>query len=191
MAECSAGRCRRTVPDGESYCCAPCQLSWQRSYSPTDMHSERCNLRQGPASDSAESIPTYQPFNVPAEPEPDPPSVRYQSHSDTSAEAAHELEESGGAQTLRRLALGLLMDRGSTGATGREVAEHFGGQITSWHPRLVELEEEGLVTRLERRRENDGTGRNAHVYVAKGWELPDDRPAPGPSKRCPHCGGML
>jgi hypothetical protein len=120
--------------------------------------------------------------------------AHFQAHSDTSREAAVAIHED--VVGRRRSVLRFVRAQGRRGVTGRELADHFrhregDDQVTSWHPRLVELADAGLLVKLERKRANV-TGKPAHVYVVPEAMGADDRPAPPPPpKSCPHCGGEL
>lgn len=67
----------------------------------------------------------------------------YQSHSDTSLEAAVMIEPR--ADTLRRVVFDFIKSRGDRGATDEEVQMSLAMNTSTQRPRRVELVEGGLV----------------------------------------------
>lgn len=92
-----------------------------------------------------------------------PPEPPYQSHSATSAEAAHAIEPR--TETLRKAVLDLLRKWGDAGGTDEEVHEYHGGNPGTYRARRVELVEMGLVRDSGRTRPTR-SGRQAVVWIA-------------------------
>lgn len=88
---------------------------------------------------------------------------KYQSHSQTSREAAHQIEAS--AETLRGAIYRYIISCGSHGATDDEIQRRLSMNPSTQRPRRVELAEKNLIERSESTRRT-ATGRRAAVWVA-------------------------
>lgn len=82
--------------------------------------------------------------------------------TDTSAEAAAEIEDSGRAGTLRRKVLELY--RSGVALTADECAAFLREGVLAIRPRVTELSKQFLIKDSGERRQNE-SGRNAIVWV--------------------------
>jgi hypothetical protein len=88
----------------------------------------------------------------------------YQSHSDTSREAAEAIEYR--AQALEKTVYQLFVQAGWSGLTDSEVGDLVGGMAHSHRPRRIALVQKGLVVATNWTRRTQ-SGRQATVWVVK------------------------
>jgi len=89
------------------------------------------------------------------------PVTKYQSHSETSREAAREIQPTAG--TLRAQVLDYIRECGERGATDEEQQIGLDMNPSTQRPRRVELAERGLIEKRGQRPTR--SGRNAVVWV--------------------------
>jgi len=85
----------------------------------------------------------------------------YQSHSETSKEAAEKKTDAGAD---RKTILGMIINRGVHGRTNDEISERLGKNSSFYSPRLIELERDGDIVKLRQTRKTR-SNRRANVYV--------------------------
>jgi hypothetical protein len=89
--------------------------------------------------------------------------IPYQSHSDTSREAADGIAPS--ANRLRAAVFEYLRSRGADGATDEEGIRDTGISPSTYRPRRIECQQVGRVIDSGRKRKT-ASGRNAVVWIA-------------------------
>jgi len=89
--------------------------------------------------------------------------MKFQSHSDTSIEAAHHAEPK--AASLRSIVLAYIRQQGRDGATDEQIQQAIRMNPSTQRPRRVELVEGGLVVDSGGMRKS-ASCRNAVVWVA-------------------------
>lgn len=88
-------------------------------------------------------------------------SLPYQSHSETSKEAAEKKTD---AKIDRRIILEMIEAQGFSGLTNDEISARLGKNSSFYSPRLIELERSGDIAKLQETRKTR-SNRNANVYV--------------------------
>jgi len=88
-------------------------------------------------------------------------SLPYQSHSETSKEAAG-LKRT--AKADRLIISQMIINQGINGLTNDEISERKGKNSSFYSPRLIELERQGAIVKLKQTRKTR-YNRNANVYV--------------------------
>jgi len=94
--------------------------------------------------------------------------MKFQSHSDTSIEAAHHAEPK--AASLRSIVLAYIRQQGRDGATDEQIQNAISMNPSTQRPRRVELVEGGLVVDSGGTRKT-ASGRNAVVWVAAEYAV--------------------
>lgn len=94
-------------------------------------------------------------------------SLQYQSHSQTSQEAA---EKNTTAKSHRLIIYKAIKNSSTTGKIADEIAELFNLNPNVVSPRLGELEADGVIVKLAETR-HTRSNRKANVYVLPNWTL--------------------
>jgi len=88
-------------------------------------------------------------------------SLPYQSHSETSKEAAVKKKT---AKAERTIITQMIINNGVSGLTNDEISEIKGKNSSFYSPRLIELERSGTIVKLKQTRKTR-SNRDANVYV--------------------------
>jgi len=88
-------------------------------------------------------------------------SLPYQSHSETSTEAAVKKTDAGAD---RKIIFAMIRDAGLNGLTNDEISKRRGYDSSFYSPRIIELERGIYIIKLKATRKTR-KGRNANVYV--------------------------